>query len=258
VRLSAGKGYAAPTPFVDETDVAGLWRVRALHDTAGGVDAERATTSALDIGWSTGAPGRTLEITATAFASAVHDPLVLRASDDAPGAFEIANAASPTRTTGSEFFARLARGPLNLIASYTFTRSTEADPESGARRDTPLTPRHAGEIAFIWERESRGRFGVEVGRLRTPRQANLTKPRLIGRRGRVTVRGRRQRTREFAVYSAYPQLRAPAGGPSTRRRGPARTGTGRAAGRRATARIRSTPAPRDSRPSAADAGPVAL
>jgi len=26
----------------------------------------------------------------------------------------------------------------------------------------PLTPRHAGEIAWIWEKESRGRVGLEV------------------------------------------------------------------------------------------------
>jgi iron complex outermembrane receptor protein len=40
--------------------------------------------------------------------------------------------------------------------------STEADPFGAATREVPLTPRHAGEIAWIWEKEARGRVGLEL------------------------------------------------------------------------------------------------
>jgi iron complex outermembrane receptor protein len=154
LRLSAGKGYSAPVPFTEETDVVGLWRVLPLRD----VKSERATTASLDVGWST----RGFEANATLFASEVGDPLVFRESAVEPGLFEIANAARPARTLGSELLARVTVGPQHLIATYTYVHSTEADQSGTTTREAPLTPRHAGELAWIWEEESRGRVGVEV------------------------------------------------------------------------------------------------
>ena len=154
VRLSAGTGYSPPVPFTEETSVVGLWRVLPLR----GAKPERAKTSSLDIGWST----RGFEINGTLFLSEVSDPLVLRDSAAQPGSFEIANAPEATRTFGSELLARFTAGPEQVIVTYTYTHSTEADPFGAARREVPLTPRHAGEIAWIWERESRGRVGLEL------------------------------------------------------------------------------------------------
>ena len=154
VRLSAGSGYSAPVPFTEDTDVIGLWRVVPLAD----VKPERARTSSLDVGWS----NRRLEVNATLFASEVDDPLVLRESTVEPGSFEIVNAPDPTRTFGSELLTRLTIGPMHLIATYTYMDSTEVDRSGVARREVPLTPRHAGEFAWILEDESRGRVGVEV------------------------------------------------------------------------------------------------
>lgn len=154
VRLSAGAGYSAPVPFTEDTDVVGLWRVLPLRD----VKPERAKTSSLDVGWSTSG----FELNATLFASEVSDPLVLRDSAVDPGSLEIDNAPTPTRTLGSELLTRLTLGRMQAIATYTFVHSTEADLATAARRDVPLTPRHAGELAWIWEEESRGRVGVEL------------------------------------------------------------------------------------------------
>ncbi len=154
VRLSAGSGYSSATPFTDETEVVGLWRVLPLRD----VGPERARSSSLDVGWS----GHGLEVNATLFASEVNDPLMLREAAGRPGSFEVVNAPFPTRTLGSELLARLSVGPMNLIATYTYVRATEAEPSGAGRREVPLMPRHAGEIAWILEKESRGRVGVEV------------------------------------------------------------------------------------------------
>ena len=154
VRLSAGTGYAAPTPFTEETQVTGLSRVLPLRH----LDPERARSGSLDVGWS----GRGLELNGTLFASAVEDPLELRASGTQAGRFEVVNAPGPTRTSGSELLARVTAGALQMIATYTYTRSTDALPVGGGRTEAPLTPRHAGEIAWIWEKESLGRTGLEV------------------------------------------------------------------------------------------------
>ncbi len=154
VRLSAGNGYSAPVPFTEETAVVGLWRVLPLRD----VEPERARTSSLDVGWST----RELELNGTLFLSEVVDPLLLRDSTVQPGSFEIGNAPKPTRTLGSELLARFTVGPQHVILTYTYVHSTEADPLGAGRREVPLTPRHAGEIAWIWEKESRGRAGLEL------------------------------------------------------------------------------------------------
>jgi iron complex outermembrane receptor protein len=153
LRLSAASGYAAPTPFTEDTDVIGLWRVRPLE----GVEPERAGTASLDVSWS----GNGLELNATVFGSRVDGPLELRAAAADPGSFELANAATPTRTYGSALLARFVHGPTHLIATYTYAHATE-DPSDGDRRDVPLTPRHSGEIAAIWESERRGRIGFEV------------------------------------------------------------------------------------------------
>jgi len=154
VRLSAGTGYSAPVPFTEETSVVGLWRVLPLRD----LEPERARTSSLDVGWSTSG----FELNGTLFQSEVSDPLVLSDSAVQPGSFEIANASRPTDTWGSELLARFTSGPQQVIVSYTFTHSTEADPLGPARREVPLTPGHAGEIAWIREKESRGRAGLEL------------------------------------------------------------------------------------------------
>ena len=58
--------------------------------------------------------------------------------------------------------ARLVRGPLQAILTYTYLHSTGSDRGNDVRQDVPLTPRHAGEVGAIYEQESRGRIGVEL------------------------------------------------------------------------------------------------
>ncbi|HXI03808.1 MAG TPA: TonB-dependent receptor [Candidatus Saccharimonadales bacterium] len=154
LRLSAGAGYSAPVPFTDETGVVGFSRVLPLRDAK----AERARTSSFDVSWS----GHGLEVNGTLFGSEVFDPLVLRPSAAQTGSFEIVNASGPTRVYGSELLARFTAGPLQMIASYTYEHSSEVDPSGPGRSEVPLTPRHFGELAGIWEKESRGRAGLEL------------------------------------------------------------------------------------------------
>jgi outer membrane receptor for ferrienterochelin and colicins len=153
VRASAGTGYFAPTPFTEETEVFGLSRVEPLH----GLRIERARSGSLDLGRTMGH----VELNGTLFGSEVHDPLMLRRIGD--GRVELFNASEPTRTWGTDLLARVHEEPFHLVATYTYTRSTELDPAGGARRVVPLTPRHAAGAVGMWEAEEEaGRVGVEL------------------------------------------------------------------------------------------------
>jgi iron complex outermembrane receptor protein len=80
-----------------------------------------------------------------------------------PGVFAIVNAELPVRSWGTELILRYRRGGLMLIATHSYTSSSEDDPEApGNRRDVPLTPRHVASFNAIWEDEARGRIGVEA------------------------------------------------------------------------------------------------
>ena len=72
------------------------------------------------------------------------------------------NAAEPTRTYGTELIVHYSRGLLHMIGTHTYLHATESDPEGPGRREVPLTPSHAAELAAILESESKGRIGVEL------------------------------------------------------------------------------------------------
>jgi iron complex outermembrane receptor protein len=158
-RLSAGTGFFTPTPFLEENDESGLARVLPL---APSLVAERARSAAFDLGF---ARGR-FEVNATLFGSRVEDALQRR--QVAPEVFAILNADLAVRSWGTELLARYRRGGLMLIATHSYTSSSEEDPGApGSRRGVPLTPAHVASFNAIWEDEARGRIGLEcyyVGR----------------------------------------------------------------------------------------------
>ncbi|MEO6525014.1 MAG: TonB-dependent receptor [Gemmatimonadaceae bacterium] len=172
-RLSGGTGTAAPTPFTDETNATTLSAVEPyVINGRSTLVSERARSASLDMG----GPVRTaigrLELNATMFASRIEQPLLARDSPrqafaGGPG-LVLVNASVPTTTWGAEMFARLRiehvlSGDLGLIGTYAHLRSTEENPDIlGEPRDAPLTPRHAAGFDVIWEKESRGRVGLEL------------------------------------------------------------------------------------------------
>ena len=151
IRSSVGTGAFTPTPFTEETDETGLSRVQTLR----GLEAERAVGGSVDVTRRFGP----IEITGTLFASRVAHAVQSRdVSDDQVQLF---NAGAPTRTWGSEVIARYRIDGFTTGATYAWTRSTEPDPQTGVRRDVPLTADHAASFNTIWEGEN-GRFGIEV------------------------------------------------------------------------------------------------
>ena len=153
LRLSAGGGYYAPTPFTEETEEVGLSRV--VPPT--GLGAERARSFSADVGTDVGG----VEIHATAFHSNVEHALAVRPSTSAPGRAELVNLAGSTRTSGTELLVRYRREPFGITASHTFVNATEPTLD-GARRTVPHTPRHSAGMVAVYEVHGEGRAGLEM------------------------------------------------------------------------------------------------
>jgi outer membrane receptor for ferrienterochelin and colicins len=151
IRLAAGTGAFAPTPFTEETEETGLSRVLPLH----GIRAERARGTSVDVTRVLGP----VEVTGTVFGSTVDDPLQQRIADQ--GHVALVNADGPTRTVGTELLVRFRAGEFTALVTHGWTRSTEIDPDHGERRDVPLTPDHAASFTLMWEIEGGGRLGFE-------------------------------------------------------------------------------------------------
>ena len=154
IRVAAGTGAFAPTPFTEETEETGLSRVRPLR----GLRAERARGASVDVTriFMNGA----VEVTGTAFGSIVLGPIATRDVHD--GSLEFLNAPEATRTGGTELLLRYRREGFVALATHAWTRSTEFDADELLRRVVPLTPAHAASMNAIWEGDEWGRFGIEM------------------------------------------------------------------------------------------------
>jgi outer membrane receptor for ferrienterochelin and colicins len=155
VRLSAGTAIAAPTPFVEETEVIGLSRLATLGPLA----AQRARGVSADVSGEAGP----LEVNLTVFGSVLDHSVQLRELPVAVGGFELelANAVGPTRTYGGEALVRWRPGPFVVTANYGYLHATETGPETGLRREVALNPRHSAGLVATLEEEA-GRIGFEA------------------------------------------------------------------------------------------------
>ncbi|HEX9563592.1 MAG TPA: TonB-dependent receptor [Gemmatimonadaceae bacterium] len=154
VRASLGSGFFAPTPFTEETEVVGLSAMRPLA----GLRAERARGGSVDLGGQIG----DVEVNVTAFASMIGDPIGVRDALTAVPRVELVNLALDTRTAGGELLARWHADPFRVTLTYTHVQSTEADPETGARRASPLTPRNQAGLVASYESDGVMRAGLEL------------------------------------------------------------------------------------------------
>jgi iron complex outermembrane receptor protein len=145
-RVSLGRGFFAPTPLTEDTEAAGLTRLKI----DGPLRAERGRSASWDV---TGTAGP-LTVTGTLFRYNLVNPVVVERST-----YTLSNLKDETIITGAEAIATLRREPLSVTGTYTYVRSLEG---AGIERaDVPLTPRHSAGLIAMWERENRGRIGVE-------------------------------------------------------------------------------------------------
>ena len=144
-RASAGSGFFAPSALSEETEAAGISRLSVPAP----LRAERGRSASLDITRTHGP----VAITGTVFRYVVHDPVVVDRAT-----YTLMNAMDATVTAGFESVTTLRHEPFSVTATYTYVRSREGVD----RTEVPLTPRHSAGVVGMWEREGRGRVGVEA------------------------------------------------------------------------------------------------
>ena len=152
IRGSLGGGFFAPTPFVDGIEAAGLSRLEPLGD----LDAEKARTASLDIGYARGP----FEANVTLFGANIEN--ATRLVEIAPDRVQLANIEGTSRVRGSELLLRFKQNGYTLTGSYVFVDSSEPDPAGPGRRTTALTPRHTAGLVGMWEEHGKGRIGLEA------------------------------------------------------------------------------------------------
>lgn len=154
-RATLGRGFYAPTPFVEEIEAAGLSRLEPLA----GLKAEVAESGSVEGGYRSGP----LEMNLVIFASSIADAVQLQTVGPAAGggAVRLVNAAGDTRTRGAEVLLRYRWDEITLTGSYVHVDATEPDPSGAGRRAIPLTPRHTAGLVAMWEPQW-GRVGLEA------------------------------------------------------------------------------------------------
>ena len=152
VRASVGRGFYAPTPFVEEIEEAGLSRLEPL----GHLKAETAQSASFDVGYARGP----VEASVTLFASNIDN--ATRLEPVSSDRVRLVNIDGQTRVRGTELLLRYRWRKVTLSGSYVFTHATEPDPDGSGRVRTPLTPKHTGGLVAMWEDHDKGRIGVEA------------------------------------------------------------------------------------------------
>lgn len=152
VRASWGRGFYAPTPFVEETEAAGLSRLEPFSQ----LRAETAQTASLDIGYVSGS----WETNVTLFGSNIDNAVGLEPVSQEQ--VRIVNRDGVARTRGLEALLRWRRSPYVVTASYLHLDSSELDEPGAGRRDVPLTPQHSAGLVAMWEQHGKGRLGLEL------------------------------------------------------------------------------------------------
>ena len=152
IRASLGRGFYAPTPFVEEVEAAGLSRLEPLGD----LEAETAETASLDIGYARGK----IEASVTLFGANIDN--ATRLVPVATDRVRLGNVAGETRIRGSELLLRYRRDAFTVTGSYVFVDASEPDEAGAGRRRIPLTPRHTAGMVAMWEEHGKGRIGLET------------------------------------------------------------------------------------------------
>ena len=194
IRASIGTGAFTPTPFTEETDETGLSRVQPLHD----LRAERAVGGSVDVTRELGP----VEITGTVFGSRVAHALQSR--DVSASSVELFNAAESTRTRGTELMVRYKAGGFTAMATHAWTHSTEPDPDTGVRREVPLTAATRGLVQH--HLGGRARPVRHRGLLH---RAAAARGQPVSPRGRPLLAGRVLRRAALRPRAAFRQSREP-------------------------------------------------
>ncbi len=153
VRVSAGTGFAAPTPMTEETEAIGLRAI--LPGTE--LRRERSFGSMVDInGKLIGA-----EILVTGYGSVISDAIQVAPAASGGDDVVLSNTPGDARVAGVEGAAIWRFDGGKFLGTYGYMRGTRPDAESGDREQIPMIPRHRVGGDLMFEREGVYRGGIE-------------------------------------------------------------------------------------------------
>ena len=158
IRGAYGKGFFAPSPFIEDIDEAGLSRLAPLEN----LDEERASTASLDISYVLGS----METSMTIFTSAIDNVTELVAIDemnDASGKqVRIVNTAGESEISGAELLLRYRWRDIKFTGSYLYTNGTKNNDSGVGRVPLALTPQHSAGFVAMWEEHGSHLVGFEA------------------------------------------------------------------------------------------------
>jgi outer membrane receptor for ferrienterochelin and colicins len=158
IRGSYGRGFYAPTPFVEEIEAAGLSRLEPIED----LQEEQAQTASLDFTYRF----NNIETSLTLFGSNVDNATELEdfssSYDGVLDRVRLINANGESQIRGSEVLLRYYWKDLKLTASYLYLDGTKEDTESGQRVKIGLTPQYSAGFVAMWEQHGYFRAGFEA------------------------------------------------------------------------------------------------
>ncbi|WP_394176474.1 TonB-dependent receptor plug domain-containing protein [Thalassotalea litorea] len=178
LRGSYGKGYFAPTPFVEDIEAVGLSRLAPIED----IDAEEATTASIDATYTYGS----IETGLTLFGSNIDGVTELDVIDPAiidPAVIDpvtvvndkqvrLINAPGVSRIRGAELLVRYRWHDVKFTGSYLYTDSSKPGEGGFDRTPIALTPKHSAGGVIMWEQHGKGLLGFEAYYTGTQRLEN--------------------------------------------------------------------------------------
>ncbi|MBM7073584.1 TonB-dependent receptor [Shewanella sp. 202IG2-18] len=156
LRGAYGKGYYAPTPFIEDIDEVGLSRLLPLED----LEAEQATTASVDISYITG----DLETSVTLFSSDVENVTELDqvTNNSSNKTVRIVNAEDESKIRGAELLLRYRWNDIKFTGSYLYTDATKLGNNNSNRVPLTLTPEHSAGLVVMWEEHGSHLLGFEA------------------------------------------------------------------------------------------------
>lgn len=173
LRTAYGKGYFAPTPFIEDIEDAGLLRLAPLN----GIQAEQATTASVDLSYN----HTNTEISVTLFASDIENVTTLDTlpnfstspiTADSEPLVRIINAPGQSEIRGTEIMLRYRWHDIKLTGSYLYTDANAIAIDTGIREPLALTPKHSAGAVIMWEEHGSHLVGFEAYYTGTQRLEN--------------------------------------------------------------------------------------
>ncbi|GMM83132.1 TonB-dependent receptor plug domain-containing protein [Pseudoalteromonas sp. MTN2-4] len=156
MRGSFGKGYYAPTPFIEDIEDAGLSRLAPLDN----LEEETATTASVDFSYTVDS----IETSLTLFASDIDNVTELEKMNciGCDKTVRIVNAAGQSEIRGAELLLRFRWHDIKFTTSYLYTDASTQDDTTGSISPIALTPKHSAGAVIMWEEHGSHLLGFEA------------------------------------------------------------------------------------------------